>query len=172
MRPVSKETIIRLRELLTLLTQEKVSIEQILLRTSIPTASIARKMIVKLKQEHSIEVEATYLRKNTASSSTRYCLYTIEEKHRKKALELTDPELGKSVVTDGLPDKIKELAKAGYDIDFICGKLDKTRSCILYHAEKGGINLKVKRNKKLATRPPTTSNDLLTIYMPRPKSLI
>lgn len=171
MRRISPETVVRLRELIVLLTNESASIEQIVEKTSIPKASNARKMIVKLKQDYGITVNSVMQRKKMPSSSTYFCIYSIDDSDKEKALTLTSEELGKCVSAKALPLKIKALADAGHDIDFICGKLDKTRSCIMYHVEKYNLKIKARRNKELSCAPPIASNDMLTIYMPRPKCL-
>lgn len=171
MRTISQDTITRLRELLNLLSKRPVTIDEIVLKTSIPNSTTAHKLLAKLSNEHGFTVIVTKVKKRTTRCGTKIGMYYLCATQHAKAAKTTDDELGKRCGTVSLSKKIKEMMANDYSIDYICAKLDRTRSCILYHANKNGIDTTVRRDKSTPARPVVTDNDLLTIYSPRPKSL-
>lgn len=171
MRTISQDTIIRLKEMLKLLVAKPVTIDDIVVKTSIPNSTTAHKLIAKLSNDYGFTVEVSKVNRRAQRCGTRLGVYSICDSQHERARKITDDELGKRVAAANLPHKIVALMDGGYSIDYICAKLDKTRSCILYHAEKHNIKTTVKRDKNTPEKPIVTENDLLTIYMPRPKSL-
>lgn len=172
MRTISQETVLRLKELLNLIAEKPVTIRQIVDSTSIPSSTTAHKLIAKLSNDYGFTVLVTKVSHRADRCVTRRGMYQLCPKHKKRLLNISDDELGKRVGIVNLLTKIDNLMKDGYSIDFICASLDKTRSCILYQASKHNIDTTVKRDKSTPVKPTLTSNDLLTVYMKRPKSLI
>ncbi len=171
MRTISQDTVLRLKEILNLLSKKPVTIDEIVSGTSIPNATTAHKLIAKLGNDYGFTVIVTKVNRRAERCGTRLGMYYLCATQHHRLSKITDDELGKRIATANLPKKIKTMMDGGYSIDFICASLDKTRSCILYHANKGGIDTNVKRDKSTPVKPVVTDNDRLTIYMPRPKSL-
>jgi hypothetical protein len=171
MRTISQDTILRLKEMIMLLVEKPVTIDEIVFKTSIPNSTTAHKLIAKLGNDYGFNVIVSKVNRRAQRCGTRLGVYSICATQHDKARKVTDDELGKRTATANLPVRIQALMKGGYSIDYICASLDKTRSCILYHATKNNIDTTIKRDKKTPDKPVVTENDLLTIYMPRPKIL-
>lgn len=172
MRTISQETVLRLKELLNLIAEKPVTIREIVENTSIPSSTTAHKLIAKLSNDYGFTILVTKVSHRADRCVTRRGCYQLCPNHKQKLLSISDDELGKRVGMVNLLNKIDKLMKDGYSIDFICASLDRTRSCILYQASKNNIETTVRRDKCTPVKPTVTKNDLLTIYMKRPKSLI
>lgn len=172
MRTTSQETVLRLKELLNIIAEKPATISEIVEKTSIPSPTTAHKLIAKLSNDYNFTVLVTKKNHRADRCVTRRGHYHLSQESKERLLKITDDELGKRVGVVNLITKIDSLMKGGYSIDFICASLDRTRSCILYQASKHNIDTTVKRDKSTPVKPAYTKNDMLTIYMGRPKSLI
>lgn len=172
MRTISADTVLRMREILTLLSIRPVTIDEIVEKTTIPNSTSTHKLLARLSNDYGFKIVVDKRRRKLDKCGTRFGVYSLCPTQADRLKRITDEELGKRESLASLPVRIKKLLDGGYSIDYISSKLDKTRSCIIYHASKNGLNASVKRDKSTPTKPVVTENDKITIYMKRPKSLI
>lgn len=172
MRTISADTISKLKELLHLLCGKPVTIKEIVIQTSLTNSNAAHKMLSRLSTDYGFNIVASKQNKKSTKCGTRYCVYRIHDSDIERALNISDSVLGKSEGDEHFKRRIDDLMQAGYPIDYICAALDKSRACVLYHAEKNNLITQVRRDKSTPVKPVVTNNDKLTIYMPRPKSLL
>lgn len=172
MRTINADTVLKMREVLNLLNTKPVTISQIVELTSMTNSTSTHKILARLSSDYGFNIIVDKRSRRTKKCGTRFGVYSLCPTDRLRLIAITDEELGKRGGMATLPDKIKKLMSLGYSIDYICASLDKTRSCILYHANKNGIDTVVRRDKHTPVKPVVTSSDRITIYMPRPKSLI
>lgn len=172
MRTISRKTVLRMREVLNLLAERPVTISEIVRLTSMPNSTSTHKLLARLSSDYGFKIIAEKRSRKAEKCGTRFGVYSLCPTQLARQGSISDIELGKRCSIEALPSKIQQLMSGGYSIDYICAVLDKTRSCVLYHATKHGLDTKVKRDKSTPVKPVVTATDRLTIYMPVPKSLL